>query len=273
MTIHIIQHGIDGFGHQLHGLFSSLILHNINNYYFDGYIYINKPFNFQHINNNEAESVKQYLIECVKEFIYHNKIIVKHYNNHIHSHELYNIPINADNNTIYSIDNAYYFDKLLLSSNDRKQHIENINIYKHFFINNKLPKSRLNKYNIVIHIRIGDAATTGRGESIHKYINDLDKLLYILIKQYPNYTIYVHSDGDVLFLQEKYKFILYEKSESILNVLSDFIYSQIFVCPDSSLSEVASFLGNKELIITDDSIQVSMPDNSIKISEYILNNS
>ena len=40
--INIIQHGTDGMGHQLHGLLSCLALHNINNYYFDGYIFIKK---------------------------------------------------------------------------------------------------------------------------------------------------------------------------------------------------------------------------------------
>lgn len=49
-NIHIIQHGTDGTGHQLHGLLSCLALHNINDYYFDGIMYINKPFSYQHIN-------------------------------------------------------------------------------------------------------------------------------------------------------------------------------------------------------------------------------
>ncbi len=272
MTVHIIQHGIDGFGHQLYGLFTTLILHNINKYYFDGYVFINKQIIFQHISGIEAEKAKEYLIECVKEFIKYTKIIPISYNNIIHSHELYNIPMNYDINTIYSIDNAYYFDRLILSENGKNTHIENINIYKQFFINSKLPKSRLNINNIVIHVRIGDAATTGRGEQIKQYLLDLDKLLYIFTTKYSDYTIYIHSDGDISFLQKKYKFILYEKYEPILNVLSDFIYSTIFVCPNSGLSEVASFLGNKELIIIDDSITVSMPDKSIRMSEYISNN-
>ena len=41
----IIQHGTDGFGHQLHGLLSCLALHNVDNYYFDGYSFINKKRN------------------------------------------------------------------------------------------------------------------------------------------------------------------------------------------------------------------------------------
>lgn len=33
--IHLVQDGSDGFGHQLHGIFSCMILHNIEKYYFD----------------------------------------------------------------------------------------------------------------------------------------------------------------------------------------------------------------------------------------------
>ena len=33
------------------------------------------------------------------------------YKKHIHSHEIYKIPIHYDSNTLYSLDNAYYFDK------------------------------------------------------------------------------------------------------------------------------------------------------------------
>ena len=41
-NIAIIQHGVDGMGHQLLGLLSCLALHNVGNYYFDGYAFINK---------------------------------------------------------------------------------------------------------------------------------------------------------------------------------------------------------------------------------------
>ena len=44
--IFVIQHGTDGMGHQLHGLLSCLALHNVKNYYFDGYAFINKRFSF-----------------------------------------------------------------------------------------------------------------------------------------------------------------------------------------------------------------------------------
>ena len=65
----IIQHGTDGFGHQLHGLLSCLALHNVDNYYFDGYAFINKKFSFEHINEENSIKVKEYFIEIIKKFI------------------------------------------------------------------------------------------------------------------------------------------------------------------------------------------------------------
>ena len=69
MVVAITQFGTDGFGHQLHGLFTCLILHGIRDYYFDGYNYINHNFSFEHINNDETIVVKEYLIACIKQFI------------------------------------------------------------------------------------------------------------------------------------------------------------------------------------------------------------
>ena len=48
------------------------------------------------------------------------------------------------------------------------------------FINKYLPPKQLPDNNIVIHIRMGDALTTGRGESINNYNKALIKLIDII---------------------------------------------------------------------------------------------
>ncbi len=58
MHCNIMQHGIDGFGHQLLGLFSTLILHNIKNYNFRGDIFINKYFRYDHVSKDEELELK-----------------------------------------------------------------------------------------------------------------------------------------------------------------------------------------------------------------------
>ena len=274
--INIIQHGMDGVGHQLHGLFSCLILHNIRNYYFDGYAFIKKRFYFQHLSKVEMDVSKRYMIDIVINFIKKYKIKEKKYNKYIHSHEVYQIPKNTDENILYGLDNAYYFDRLDLNEEENEIHNKNIDIVRELFKSKNLPECRLNEKNIVIHIRKGDALITGRGESLMTYEKQIIKLLEVFFKKYNDYTYYIHSDGnidniiEILKLSEK-KYFFYDKRSEIMNLISDFINAKIFVSSNSGLSKVCSFIGNKELIIINDDNKHSMPKNSYKISEYLEN--
>lgn len=276
--INIIQHGIDGFGHQLHGLFTCLIFQNIKNYNFDGHMFLRKKFYFDHIKQlKEFMDCKQYLIEIVRLFIIEYKIVPKKYKKHIHSHEIYHIPNNYDNNTIYSLDNIFYFDKANINKDENIQLYKNIETIKPLFINKFLPENRLKENNIVFHFRLGDAMTTGRANSINNYNKLVILLIEILSIKYPNYTYYLHSDGNISYVEYKLKeknieYILFNKTTPLLNVLSDFIYSKILISGNSSLSKVSSFLGEKEFIITNDDNDVNMPNNTYRISDYLKQN-
>lgn len=271
--INIIQHGVDGIGHQLHGILSCLALHSVKNYYFDGRIFINKPFKFEHINNDESLNCKKYLIEIGKKFIEYYKQKIKKYKKYIHSHEVYNIPENYDQDTIYSLDNCYYFDRIPLNDNEFNQYLTNIHIIKDFFINDKLPKNRLNTNNIVIHLRQGDAMTTGRGNSIINHNKKLVNIMPSIIDKYKDHTIYIHTDGNAKFitdilLNKNVDFKIFEKKEPILNVLSDFIHSKMLITGNSGLSIMSTFLGNHECVIIPDDIKHSVPNDVIRISNY-----
>ena len=272
--VNIIQHGSDGFGHQLYGLFSCLLLHGIRNYYFDGIVFINKKFHFDHLNNNEQKLCKNYLTKVVSLFNKANNINKKRYNGYIHSHEIYKIPTNYKENVIYGLDNVYYFDRINLNNHERIHHTNNINKINPFFLNDELPKNRLDSNNVVIHIRQGDALTTGRGESISSYNKKVMNLLDIFFKKYSNFTYYLHSDGDVTIFENTFKknnikYYIYNKNTPILQVVSDFMYSKIFICGNSGLSKACSFINNKELIIINDDNKHSLPEKTIKISEFI----
>lgn len=274
--IHIIQNGSDGFGHQMHGLISCLALHGVNNYYFDGQYFINKKFSFDHIDKNNSKDVIDYIKTSVQLFIEINGQGIRKYNNIIHSHEIYNIPDNYDINTLYSVDNAYYFNRIPINKNEKMLHINNIEKYKHCFVNEKLPKNRLDKNNIVIHFRLGDAMV-GRFDSINNYNKLLLELLNILILKYENYKYYLHTDGNINFFtkhldKKNIDYKLFKTSENVLNVLSDFINAQIFICSNSSLSQMSTFLGNHELLIIPDDTNVSMPNNALTITNYIMEN-
>lgn len=274
--VNIIQHGTDGFGHQLYGLFSCLLLHNVKHYHFDGFSFIKKPFKFEHLTNEQELQCKQYMTEIAQLFIEKFKVETnnKPYGKYIHSHEVYKIPNDFNENFLYGLDNAYYFNRIQLNETERQLHSKNIANIKPLFVNKYLPENRLDKNNIVIHIRMGDALTTGRGQSIYRYNEQICKLLKIFKHKYKNYTYYLHSDGNIdniiqILKDTNEKFILSKKLTPILNVISDFIHSNIFICGNSGLSKVCSFLGNKELIITNDDNKHSMPDDCIKITDYI----
>jgi hypothetical protein len=89
------------------------------------------------------------------------------------------------------------------------------------------------KKNVVIHLRQGHAITTGRGDIINNYNKKIVNILPKMIKNLKGYTFYIHTDGNADFitnilLKHDVKYIVYSKSENILNVLSDFIYSNVF---------------------------------------------
>ena len=72
MTCNIIQHGVDGFGHQLYGLFTTLILHNIKKYNFRGDIFMTKKFNFGHVSKKESLDLQYYMLETINNFVKEN---------------------------------------------------------------------------------------------------------------------------------------------------------------------------------------------------------
>lgn len=214
------------------------------------------------------------MIEIVKGFIKVYNQTTKYYKKQIHSHEIYNIPKTHDTEIIYSLDNCYYFDRIPINPIEHKQYLMNIQKMKHLFINDKLPNNRLCKNNIVIHLRQGDAMKTSRGELIHAYNQQLQNIMPILLNKYSNHTFSIHTDGDASFLtnilkDKSVEYKTFQRSEPILNVLSDFIHAKVFIAGHSCLSMVCTFLGDHELIIIPDDIKQSVPENIVRISDYI----
>ena len=135
-----------------------------------------------------------------------------------------------------------------------------------------LPPNRLKSNNIVIHFREGDAIKyPERKADIDSYKEKLVRLCNIL----PNdHTYYIHTDGNVKFLTDILddigsEYTVFGKDEHILNVLSDFIHSSIFIASPSSLSIVCTFLGDHDEVIVADDIKQSLPDNVIRITDYL----
>ena len=276
MKCHLIQHGNDGFGHQLHGLFSTMILHNIRNYFFDGQMYCKKKNFFRlHVTQQEADVLQQYLTEAVKCFCVDQKQYIPiQYKNYIHSHEIYKVPTDYKEDCLYSIDNAYYFDRIGLNAEEEKLHTKNIEKIRTYFTeNNYLPKNRLKENNIVFHIRAQgkDDYDDWLGyykEGFDEYKKKINKLMQKLKEKYPDYQIYIHSNGNVDFLKN-HDFIFYGKETPLLQMLSDFIHANIFVCGCSAFSKICTFLGKHDLIIIPDNNKHSLPKKSISITDFL----
>ena len=271
--ISITQDSKDGFGHQLHGLITVMSFHNVSNYYFDGHYFINKHFNFEHIDKNEKNYATKYLIYSVNLFLNYFNENQKIYSNVVHSHEIYKIPKNYSQTTLYKLDNVFYTNKSKLNKIEKKQQINNLNIIKSFFFN-KYIVNNLKENNIVFHFRLGDCYKGKKKKIIDRYNKKIILLLERFSKKYTNYTYYFHTNGDIKNITEKadslnidYK--VFKKNTNILEVFSDFINSKIFIGGVSSLSTIATFLNKNDLTIVYDEIKHDIPNHVIKISNYL----
>jgi hypothetical protein len=251
--IHIFQHGTDGFGHQLEGFFTCLIMHNVNNYYFDAIEFINKNFEFEHVDIEQSLLLKEYFVEVANQMINEYGLSKINYKNIIRSHEIWNIPNDYENDVLYSLDNNFFYKKLFNDPITFEKIDNNINLMKNYFINSKLPPNKLKTKNIVLHCRLGDA---NNRNGIEDYKNKILLLIDVFKIKYPEYIYYIHSDGEPNDIIDKINgnYHYYNKDTPVLNVLSDFIHSTILICGVSSFSYVCSYFGNKELVIVNDDI-------------------
>jgi hypothetical protein len=274
MSKHIYQQGRDGLGHQLEGLFTCMIMHNVDNFYFDGVVFHDKKFVFQHVNSEKGKRLKNYLQAVINLFINDNTRTKIEYKSEIRSHEIWNIPQLFDPNILYSLDNNFFFERLYFKNSETKSLIlSNIQKIKPLFINSLLPPNRLKTNSIVFHVRLGDAMPA-RGSLIRNYIKQFEKLLKKFQNVYPDYSYIIHSDGDVKNILQYFpaQTILFDKTTCVLDTLSDFIYADILVCGISSLSIVSSYLGNKQLVIVHDEIdRIPTIENVYKISHFLEN--
>ena len=142
--VNIIQHSTDGFGHQLHGLFTCMMLQNIRCIEFACNNYLSKTFSFEHFTCDvEKQQCIDYLKESVRLFKEYFQCDDVYYEKIIHSHEIYKIPKNPLKDTVYSLDNVFFINVMNLSE-DEKLHLKrNIEIIQNFFVNKYLPPNRL----------------------------------------------------------------------------------------------------------------------------------
>lgn len=259
--VKICQYGTDGFGHQLEGMLRllSLSLNNHADYQYD----YRKEYVFEHTNFN-IDTLKRYITEALN--IISNKtdenedgvdpdntvLVYDKYNVILREQRtIYEIVQNDKNieNTIYCYDGVSSNIPNRLPPNFEANHeIEkSLPKLREAFVekNRYLPKpSYDNQFiNVCCHISLGDA--------IGQRILDTDNLFKAIkeFQKYNQYRIIIHTNGNVNHLKSE-NTIIYNGDTDVLQVLSDFIYADIFIMNYSSLSIAAHFLAdNRQNVI------------------------
>lgn len=229
--IKICQHGADGFGHQLEGMIRLISL-SLNNNTID-YVYnLKKKFIFEHSNFN-ITTLNLYLLKALEILqLKHGKKIT--YDKIIFNEKR---PLQyLDSNHIYCYDGVGDGSRLPSTFEHIDQLKKSLPELRRAFINYYLPKPSYSKdlINVVCHIRMGDAIGTR--------ILD-NNSIFEFIKQYDSrYNIIIHTNGEIESISDN--ITIYDKNTDVLQILSDFIYADIFVMNYSSLSIAAHLLAD-----------------------------
>jgi len=278
--IKIYQGGYDGFGHQFEGTLRllSLSINKKAQYVYD----YKKKFSFDH---NPKDSI--ILINYILEGLNYLRSIDTTYiplspeqNHNIIKNE--SRPFNEILERDPNYQNTIYLYDGVGSGQGLPSNFELINDFKKsipilrdaFGIKNKiLPSPSYNKeyINVCCHIRLGDAVGTR--------ILDTDNLCNVIRhfqKQPDKYRLIIHSDQSNLNLKSE-NTIIYDKSTQVINVLSDFINSDILIINYSGLSISAHFLGDQsQTVICPDRAGVTFKyrvlDTCIPCSKFLAEN-
>jgi len=225
--LNVYQNESDGFGHQMEGLIRLVSLH-MNNKIFYNYNY-KKEYSFEHTN-------------------YNKELLIKYFKNSLNLLKNISEPFETSliDQKIIGLDGVGFGQELPeYFENTNTDLTKNLKKLREIFVtkNVDLPKPiyNINNHNICIHIRLGDAITTGR-----KLDKNIMKTIDIFKLKYPNSYIHVFSDEpEKINYKKDKKIILYDKNIDVLDIFSSFIHSDILVISYSSLSIASHLLGKK----------------------------
>ena len=274
MSIRIIQHSTDGFGHQLHGLFTVLALHGIQDVLFDASAYINKPFTIAH-NANADGWAQQYLCHVVERFSADHPLVLPGARHLRHISDFTHLATQSEEEvvyTVYTLDNAYHFVRLRLYARSAEQHQCNIKEFRRYFATDLPNPFNKDTRTVLIHVRMGDAMRTTRAASILRGLRQLPSLLRALRTRYPTYNLIIHTDNsERLPVTLTRNATVFGRDVPIKRVLCEMVHSDVLVCGNSSLSMVCCFLRDPmtQITLIPDDTRHSVPAHTIKIGDFV----
>lgn len=239
--VKISQHGTDGFGHQLEGILRliSLSLNNKAEYVYN----FKKEFVFEH-SNLDKNKLNLYIHKAYDILSSHTKVVTSKldYVNYNEKRPFQEI-MNNDNysNALYCYDGVGNGQRLPSNFEDINDLMKSLPKLRQAFVleNPFLPKPTYDdsRINVVCHIRLGDAVGTRilDNDNIFSFIKSfqLDK----------RYHVIIHSNDNLENFKSE-NTTIYDKNTDVLQILSDFIYADIFVINYSSLSIAAHLLAH-----------------------------
>lgn len=258
-----IQHGVDGFGHQLHGLVTSLCADGEVGLVFHDAAFLEKSFAFEHINAAVAVDAAEYLRAAVRRYAADRRLgeLPRPLPVH-HVHDMNRIPLRGAADTVYSVDNLFVFESFPQISAPRL--FGNLRNLQCHFTGSILPEPTL-RDGVVIHVRQGDALRTSRRSALKASVTHARRAIRSLRRKFGDVEFLLHTDGDGrrlgwrLFAGSGARWRVAPKSTSVLSVLSDLIHARVLIGSVSSLSTVAILLGDHECALIPDGSRHSMP--------------
>jgi hypothetical protein len=266
--VKIIQHGEDGFGHQLEGTLRliSLSLNNKAAYQY----HLKKAYRFEHANFNQS-ALEQYfytalscLFQCNSSSagFYPMDTILREtraFENIIEEDEKYE-------DYLYVYDGVGCGQKLPANFEMPDEIAKSMPMLRKAFVEDNPvlpPPSYVAGQNAIktvcCHIRLGDAVGTRPLDNEAMF--DVIRRLQTIHKPV---QIIVHSDGDVSHLSRQ-NTTLFGRHTDVLQVLSDFIHADVLIMNYSSLSIAAHLLANpKQIVICPDKAGVTFDSRILK---------
>jgi len=268
-NIKICQYSCDGFGHQLEGILR-LVSSSLNKKA-DYQYHSRKSFSFEHSNFN-AKILEDYIFSAYKKLEVKEEI-QKDYTIVYEGRSFKNIMLS---DTDYET-NVYYYDGVGCGNElpdyfeEKEDLIKSLPELRKAFVeeNTILPRPSYDNAmkNVCVHIRLGDAINTRilDNENIYKLIRHF--------QQKKDYRLIIHSNGDIQEFASENTY-LYDSNTDVLQILSDFIHSDIFIMNYSSLSIAAHLLADPSQVVicpnkAGSSFYERILDKCIRIDDYI----
>lgn len=273
--IRFYQHGIDGFGHQYHGLITAVLVSGYRNYEFHAAAYLKKHFKFGHIGRLASRRAAEELRSVVKRAVG----VPLDRIGYCELRRTERLPSFSELleakgalARLYSIDNAFLWPTL---DAELRQHVLQRLVKIRVRLQLEPPDNNCDR--IVIHIRRGDALKyQAWRQDISEFEKQLASAIPTIEKQWPTIPVRLHTNGDSLVIAEKLG--ISQERLSIpptgihpADIVRELTHAKVLVASPSSLSLAAALVSDAPLRVVPDSRMHCVPQDVgvVGVSQFL----